>query len=919
MITQEIPKVIHQTWKDAAVPPSHVAYQQSWLTHHPDWEYRLWSDADNRALLEEHYAWFLPIYDNYPQVIMRVDAIRYFILYHHGGLYVDLDFESLRPIDSYLAQSTLVIGLEPARHARGSLQMAERPFDQVLCNAFMASAPRHPFWEHLFKVLVGMHLESYPVSATGPYMLTRAYEAFPRQGDIDLLAADLICPIAYGEDWAAFAAASTSSTEPASETIKPVAVHHWMATWQHKDATPRRLFKQTLKSILRKSVSMLLNPWGYHISFKDATNEEPLLPHEVKRRHLAASVNQTLLPADGPGAGNQIGFALLNSGQTIVRGALDEAQMLRTIQQANDLPLISVLMETDGCHEALQKAMTLLQAQQNWDKEMGIVENQPLDPAETAAISRWLATIDKVRVLYIPFQRDHIATDHIATEQNSSPGWYEIARQHATGSYITLWRDSLLSPPNRLALQMALLQHLQADVCLIQRIQLCQPTSGKLLVSTRQMWRETGLYKKSNDTAQKKDEPGTSLPVGQPTLPDRVVIVDRPQLYTVLKGAEGTVDGAEFEQQQKQATACYEGLAYEAMLQRLRGLFHLDLTPWLDNTRLDNTRLDDRWATDISATLPNELLMQEDPPAAQKLPHPLPKILIAASVCNALPWLPRYLANLQSLTYPSHLLTLALIDRGSKDGTDAWLAAHGTAAKMNYADVQLLQADGGAEDEPLWPPARQRQQSATRAQSHNLLLARALTDQTWVLWLDVQCVHTPKDVIEQLVGANREIVTAHAVDKDGQSVDFHSFQLKPGTEQWDWSPYILDGILQPPIGHGRTYLGDIGDPQCAELTSVGDQQCAELTSVGDAALLVKAELHRKGLIFPTVPHNYHIGSEGLAYLARDMGYRCWGLPSLQVYCDVDGAAQQVPHSCDVDGAAQQVAHSCDLNKMESHV
>ena len=87
-----IPKLIHQTWKERQVPPSHAAYQQSWLTHHPAWEYRLWTDADNRAFLAQHYAWFLPIYDYYPQPIMRVDAVRYFILYHYGGLYVDLWF-----------------------------------------------------------------------------------------------------------------------------------------------------------------------------------------------------------------------------------------------------------------------------------------------------------------------------------------------------------------------------------------------------------------------------------------------------------------------------------------------------------------------------------------------------------------------------------------------------------------------------------------------------------------------------------------------------------------------------------------------------------------------------------------------------------------------------------------------------------
>lgn len=41
--------------------------------------------------LQEHYPWFLPTYLSYPYNIQRVDVLRYFILLHHGGLYLDLD------------------------------------------------------------------------------------------------------------------------------------------------------------------------------------------------------------------------------------------------------------------------------------------------------------------------------------------------------------------------------------------------------------------------------------------------------------------------------------------------------------------------------------------------------------------------------------------------------------------------------------------------------------------------------------------------------------------------------------------------------------------------------------------------------------------------------------------------------------
>ena len=36
-------------------------------------------------------------------------------------------------------------------------------------------------------------------------------------------------------------------------------------------------------------------------------------------------------------------------------------------------------------------------------------------------------------------------------------------------------------------------------------------------------------------------------------------------------------------------------------------------------------------------------------------------------------------------------------------------------------------------------------------------------------------------------------------------------------------------------------------------------------------LLVRADLHREGLLFPVAPHRGYLETEGLAVLARDMG------------------------------------------------
>ena len=62
----------------------------------------LWTDASSREFIAKHYSWFLDTFDNYSYPIQRADAIRYFVLYHFGGIYIDLDIGCLRPVDPLL-------------------------------------------------------------------------------------------------------------------------------------------------------------------------------------------------------------------------------------------------------------------------------------------------------------------------------------------------------------------------------------------------------------------------------------------------------------------------------------------------------------------------------------------------------------------------------------------------------------------------------------------------------------------------------------------------------------------------------------------------------------------------------------------------------------------------------------------------
>lgn len=73
---QRIPKIIHQTWKSADIPVEWRAAQASCQALHPDYEYRLWTDAASRDYIASKHPHLLKTWDSYPFNIQRADAIR---------------------------------------------------------------------------------------------------------------------------------------------------------------------------------------------------------------------------------------------------------------------------------------------------------------------------------------------------------------------------------------------------------------------------------------------------------------------------------------------------------------------------------------------------------------------------------------------------------------------------------------------------------------------------------------------------------------------------------------------------------------------------------------------------------------------------------------------------------------------------
>jgi mannosyltransferase OCH1-like enzyme len=216
-----IPRIIHQSWKVEQVPDRWLAYQQSWRKHHPDYEYRLWTDDANRAFVEQIFPELLPAYDGYRHPISRADLARYLVVCHYGGIYADLDCEALKPLDDLIAGHELIFGVEPASHV-SKPGFSQRGLNRVVCNAVFASVPHHPFWQYLFPMLIASKDASNVLEAAGPYVLTRACDSYRHPEQMTILSSDVFYPVDH-------------YLEPKPSDIESIkgayTIHHWAASW----------------------------------------------------------------------------------------------------------------------------------------------------------------------------------------------------------------------------------------------------------------------------------------------------------------------------------------------------------------------------------------------------------------------------------------------------------------------------------------------------------------------------------------------------------------------------------------------------------------------------------------------------------------------------------------------------------------
>lgn len=168
-----IPEKIH------IISPSLENYHPLWVPCYDSWHNHYervitWNDnSDLRKLVKDHLPEFLNLYDSLPCHMMQIDFAKFAILYHAGGIYVDLDVFCYKNFHKEITED---------------LYFLEAGYgDYPVENAIICSTKKN---KHLYAIMLEIQKRfkskelkfplshednEYILSTTGPHMLSEYY------------------------------------------------------------------------------------------------------------------------------------------------------------------------------------------------------------------------------------------------------------------------------------------------------------------------------------------------------------------------------------------------------------------------------------------------------------------------------------------------------------------------------------------------------------------------------------------------------------------------------------------------------------------------------------------------------------------------------------------------------------------------
>ncbi|KAK1756420.1 hypothetical protein QBC47DRAFT_185877 [Echria macrotheca] len=177
-----VPAILHHVAMGGAGAEAHIekwkTVRQTCIDMHPDWEVFLWTDDLANQFVADNYPELYDMWRTYRYPIQKIDALRYMILYHYGGVILDMDLQCRRALGP-LRRFNFVA---PAAHPTG------------FSVGFMMASKRNEFVGRLVQNLEGYNRHwlglPYPtvMFSTGCHYASTVHAYQPNRSELKILA-----------------------------------------------------------------------------------------------------------------------------------------------------------------------------------------------------------------------------------------------------------------------------------------------------------------------------------------------------------------------------------------------------------------------------------------------------------------------------------------------------------------------------------------------------------------------------------------------------------------------------------------------------------------------------------------------------------------------------------------------------------
>lgn len=209
-----VPRIVHRIWLGPdPLPAEFVAYGESWSRLNPGWEVRLWTEETIPEDLRRPEA-----RERLRVPAERSDILRLELLWRHGGVYVDTDFECVRPLEQLVGGLDFFCAyLKPGQ----------------INNALIGSTAGHPILDRALDELEPREWHGYDKASAGPEFVDALLK---RNREVAIFAPELVYP------------------NTPEQRERAYAIHHQARSWKDEEGfrVAALVAEERLERVLRE-------------------------------------------------------------------------------------------------------------------------------------------------------------------------------------------------------------------------------------------------------------------------------------------------------------------------------------------------------------------------------------------------------------------------------------------------------------------------------------------------------------------------------------------------------------------------------------------------------------------------------------------------------------------------------------------